>query len=69
MSFGVFLKQIDSSIIEIAALSNLDFIILDNEHGFASFETLKNHVRAAELHGMASIIRVPNFSAVYLQSI
>ena len=42
---GVFSKTTDSSIIEIFGLAEFDFIILDNEHGYTNYETLKNHRR------------------------
>lgn len=57
-TFGIFSKTTDSSIIEILGHSGLDFVILDIEHGFNSYGTLKNHIRAAELTGMVPIIRV-----------
>lgn len=60
---GVFSKTTDSSIIEIFGLAEFDFIILDNEHGYTNYETLKNHVRAAELSNMIPIVRVPNGEA------
>ena len=58
--FGIFSKTTDSSLIEIFGLSGFDFIILDNEHGYANYETLKNHIRAAELANLIPIVRVPN---------
>ena len=57
---GVFSKTTDSSIVEIFGLSGFDFIILDNEHGYTNYETLKHHIRAAELSNLTPIIRVPN---------
>ncbi|MGK7950235.1 MAG: HpcH/HpaI aldolase/citrate lyase family protein [Xenococcaceae cyanobacterium] len=56
--FGIFSKTTDSAFVEAAGIAGLDFIILDTEHGPANFETLHNHVRAAKLTQMASIIRV-----------
>lgn len=55
---GIFSKVLDSAFVEAAGLGGLDFIILDNEHGHSSLETIHNHVRAAKLGGTASIIRV-----------
>lgn len=57
-AIGIFSKCLDSGFIEAAGLGGLDFIILDNEHGHSSLETIHNHVRAARLGGTASIIRV-----------
>ncbi len=55
---GVFSKTTDSTFVEATGIAGLDFIILDTEHGSANFETLHNHVRAAKLTQMTSIIRV-----------
>jgi 4-hydroxy-2-oxoheptanedioate aldolase len=57
---GVFSKTTDSSIVEVFGLSGFNFIILDNEHGYTNYETLKNHIRAAELSNLVPIIRVAN---------
>ncbi|AXI03191.1 HpcH/HpaI aldolase family protein [Aquirhabdus parva] len=60
---GIFSKTTDSAFVEAAGLGGLDFIILDTEHGPSSLETLHNHVRAAKLTPMASIIRVKGVDA------
>jgi 4-hydroxy-2-oxoheptanedioate aldolase len=60
---GIFSKTTDSSVVESAGLAGLDFIILDTEHGHSSFETIQNHVRAAQLTNMSSIIRVNGLSS------
>jgi 4-hydroxy-2-oxoheptanedioate aldolase len=55
---GIFSKTLDSAFIEAAGHAGLDFIILDTEHGLASWETIHNHVRAASLTAMAPLVRV-----------
>lgn len=60
---GVFSKTTDSAFVEAAGLAGLDFIILDMEHGPATLETMHNHVRAAKMTNMASIIRVKGVDA------
>jgi 4-hydroxy-2-oxoheptanedioate aldolase len=60
---GIFSKTIDSNFIEAAGYCQLDFIILDQEHGPASLDILQNHVRAAKITKMKSIIRVANNNA------
>jgi len=57
-ALGLFSKMSDASLVEQAALAGFDFIIIDMEHGPASFETAQELVRAAELRGMTPIIRV-----------
>jgi 4-hydroxy-2-oxoheptanedioate aldolase len=55
---GIFSKTIDSNLVEAIGYSGLDFMIFDQEHGTADLTTIQNHVRAAKLSGMISIIRV-----------
>ncbi|MBF6617240.1 MAG: aldolase [Candidimonas sp.] len=55
---GIFSKTTDSAFVEAAGIAGLDFIILDQEHGPVSLETLHNHVRAAKLTHMAPVVRV-----------
>lgn len=60
---GVFSKTTDSAFVEAAGIAGLDFIILDMEHGPATLETMHQHVRAAKMTKMASIIRVKGVDA------
>lgn len=62
-AIGIFSKALDSGFVEAAGLGGLDFIILDNEHGHSSLETIHNHVRAARLTMAAPIIRVKGVDA------
>jgi 4-hydroxy-2-oxoheptanedioate aldolase len=55
---GIFSKTIDSNLVEAIGYSGLDFMIFDQEHGTASHTTIQNHIRAAKLSGMTSVIRV-----------
>lgn len=55
---GVFSKTTDSSIIEAIGFSNLDFVIIDQEHGNVDFTTTQNHIRAATLTSLKPIVRV-----------
>lgn len=59
---GIFSKTIDSNLIEALSYTDLDFVIIDDEHGLASFETQQNHVRALNRSTTKSIIRVGNSS-------
>jgi 4-hydroxy-2-oxoheptanedioate aldolase len=60
---GIFSKTLDSAFVEAAGHAGLDFIILDTEHGPASWEIIHNHIRAAGLTTMASIVRVHGLDA------
>ena len=63
---GIFSKTTDSSIIEIIGHSDFDFTILDNEHGYLSYESLLNHIRAAENLNLLPIVRTPNNSCEHI---
>jgi len=56
--FGPFMKMASPQIVEIAGHAGFDFVILDTEHGPLSFETVENLVRAAEVVGIAPLVRV-----------
>lgn len=55
---GIFCKTTDSAFIEATGFAGLDFVILDQEHGSLSLETIHHHVRAAQLGGTLPIVRV-----------
>lgn len=56
--FGPFCKIQDPTIVEIAALSNFDFVIIDMEHGPYHIESVQNMIRAAEARGITPVVRV-----------
>lgn len=60
---GIFSKTTDSAFVEAAGHAGLDFIILDTEHGPATWETIHSHVRAARMTEMAPIVRVSGLNA------
>lgn len=45
------------SLVEMAAFAGFDFLIIDNEHGMASFETTEHMLRAARASGIMPIVR------------
>ena len=47
----------DPTVIEIFALANFDFIIIDMEHGTHSFSEASNLIRAAESRGIIPLLR------------
>ena len=59
---GIFSKTSDSCFIEAAGQSNLDFIIIDSEHGTANFKTIQYHVNALKNTRTAGIVRVSELS-------
>ena len=56
--FGPFSKSSDPVIVETLGYAGFDFIILDMEHGPNSIETIQDLIRAAQIAGMAPIVRV-----------
>jgi 4-hydroxy-2-oxoheptanedioate aldolase len=46
------------NVISVLGTTNLDFVVIDMEHGSMSFETVENMVRAAEATGISPIVRV-----------
>lgn len=55
---GPFSKTSDPALIEIMGYAGFDFVIIDLEHGPVSVETSQNLIRAAQIGGLLSIVRV-----------
>jgi len=60
--FGPFMKTGDPAFVEIAGYAGFDFVILDMEHGPASFENLQNLIRGAIIAGTVPIVRTSDLS-------
>lgn len=56
---GPFLAVPAPMVVEIACGSHPDFVCIDMEHGSISPETGENMVRAAAVHGVEALVRVP----------
>jgi len=56
---GCFVTWPVGGVIELAALSGFDFVVLDCEHGYFSIESVESAVRAADAAGIAAIVRSP----------
>lgn len=54
---GVFCGLHVPALIEMAAYAGFDFVVIDNEHGVASFETTEHMLRAARASGIIPIVR------------
>lgn len=59
---GPFMKTGDPAFVESAGRGGMDFVILDMEHGPASYETVGNLIRAAEASGVVPIVRTADCS-------
>src|SRR5699024_2209075 len=62
-SLGTWVQINSAEVIEIIGQSDLDFIVIDLEHGNISLESLENLLRAAEGSGLESIVRVNEINA------
>ena len=56
--FGSFVFLPSPGAVEILGRAGLDFVIIDQEHSPKSWETVENMVRAADVCGMAALVRI-----------
>ena len=54
---GVFNGIASPAIVEMCAFAGFDFLVIDNEHGPASFETTEHMLRAARASGLPTLVR------------
>ena len=59
-AIGTFLNVPSPNIVEMIGYAGLDFVIIDCEHGRPDRDVMENMVRASEVSGLTSIIRIPN---------
>lgn len=55
---GTWSQSASPEMLEIVGYSNIDFTIIDTEHGYFGLETAENLVRTAEAAGIVPIVRV-----------
>jgi 4-hydroxy-2-oxoheptanedioate aldolase len=55
---GVLLRLPAEELVEMAAVSSFDFIVLDCEHGPADVVEVRRHIAVAQLHGVPALVRV-----------
>ena len=60
---GCFVTWPTAGVVELAALSGFDFVVLDMEHGFYGVESIAAMVLAADAAGIPAIVRVPSCAA------
>ncbi|NNF62762.1 MAG: 2,4-dihydroxyhept-2-ene-1,7-dioic acid aldolase [Acidimicrobiia bacterium] len=56
---GTFFKYAEGTLAENVALTGVDFMVFDGEHGNVNAHQTQDLCRAAELHGVTPISRVP----------
>ena len=59
-AFGSFISLDSPDLVEIFGIAGFDFVILDNEHSPGNPHSVQHMLRAAEIRGLDTIIRVPN---------
>jgi 4-hydroxy-2-oxoheptanedioate aldolase len=60
---GCFLTWPVGGVVEVLALADFDFIVLDSEHGFFSIESIETMVRACDAAALPAVVRVPSCAA------
>ena len=59
---GTFSHIGSGTAIECLGLCGLDFVVIDTEHGPFSVQDAMDYIRAAEIRGMAPVVRVQDYS-------
>jgi 4-hydroxy-2-oxoheptanedioate aldolase len=54
---GIFTALPSPAIVEMCAYAGFTFVIIDNEHGAADFETTEHMLRAARASGIVPVVR------------
>ena len=54
---GIFNGIPSPAIVEMCAFAGFDFLVIDNEHGSASFETTEHLLRAARASNLPALVR------------
>lgn len=55
---GVLVRLAGDEVVEICGRTGFDFVLIDCEHGPADVTLLRQHIMAAELHGMPALVRL-----------
>jgi len=58
-AFGLFSFIPSPALVELFAVNGLDFVVIDEEHRPPSFTECENMVRAADVFGLTTILRLP----------
>lgn len=60
LAVGTYVNLADPAVVEIIGLAGFDAAFIDMEHTGFSLETVQNMLRACELTGISSLVRVPD---------
>jgi len=64
---GFFIGTPSAATVEMVGLCGFDFVVIDTEHGPAGIEMIEHMHRAAAMHGMTALVRVPSGSVADIQ--
>jgi 4-hydroxy-2-oxoheptanedioate aldolase len=64
--YGTFCKIQDPTIVELAALSGFDFIVIDMEHGPHDIGSIQNIIRASEAKGIEAVVPVTENNETFI---
>ncbi|MGW2346520.1 HpcH/HpaI aldolase family protein [Streptomyces sp. NPDC001661] len=56
--YGCLLRLPSETLVEMAGVAGLDYIVIDCEHGPADMAALQHHLTAAAAHGMDVLVRI-----------
>ena len=59
-ALGVIVQTGNADNVEMAGAANLDFVVLDTEHGSLGFDRVVDMLRAADGVGITPLVRVPD---------
>ena len=68
-SLGTWVQINNATVIEIIGQSEMDFIVIDMEHGNISLDSLENLLRAAECSALEAIVRVNENNASLISKV
>jgi len=60
MAFGTYVNLADPAVVEIIGLAGFDAAFIDMEHTGFDLQTVQNMLRACDLTGISSLVRVPD---------
>lgn len=66
---GIFSKTSDPAFIEIMGYADMDYVIIDLEHGPNSVQSVQNLIRAAQISGLMPIVRVKESCASVMSEV
>lgn len=57
-AIGALVRMPSEDVVEMLGVAGHDFVVVDCEHGPADVLALRQHIALAELHGMATLVRI-----------